>query len=165
MKIQVGGLSEGVHHFRFEAPAGELDLGDDFPAAVKVEVQLDKTGHQILLVGTVSTVRDFQCDRCITSFALQLGGKYRICYIQEGGEAPELDPSEMQLLPPGMSVIDIADDVRQTVLLSVPLKTLCRADCKGLCPMCGANMNETQCTCSDTTVDHRWDKLRSLPRN
>jgi len=165
MKIQVGGLSEGLHNFHLEAPAAELELGESFPAMVTVDVQIDKAGHQLILVGTVNTVRAFECDRCAAPFSRPLAGKYRMSYVQDGRETLELDPSEVQILPPGMNVVDIADDVRQIVLLSVPLKALCKLDCKGLCQRCGANLNETQCTCSDTTVDHRWDKLRSLPRN
>ena len=165
MKIQVGGLSEGLHSFRFEARAADLRLGESFPGVVTIDVQVEKTGHQLALNGTVKTVGAFECDRCVARFTRPLVGRYRMHYLQDGTDAKGLDPSEVQAIPAGQSIIDIRDDVRQTVLLSVPLKVLCREDCKGLCPKCGGNLNERQCNCRDTAVDSRWDKLRSLPRN
>ena len=69
------------------------------------------------------------------------------------------------MIAPGQTVIDMADDVRQTVLLSVPLKNVCRDECRGLCPLCGRNLNEGTCDCKETPVDGRWDKLKELQNN
>jgi uncharacterized protein len=68
-------------------------------------------------------------------------------------------------MSPGQTVIDMADDVRQTVLLAVPLKNVCREDCRGLCPQCGRNLNDGACDCKETRVDGRWDKLKELQNN
>jgi uncharacterized protein len=72
---------------------------------------------------------------------------------------------ELQVIPASTTAIDLTEDVRQTLLLSFPLKNLCREECRGLCPRCGTNWNEQACTCSDDVNDGRWDALRSLKKN
>ena len=52
--------------------------------------------------------------------------------------------------------------VREQVLLAVPLKVTCREDCKGLCPHCGTNLNEGQCSCTIAMEDPRWTALREI---
>jgi hypothetical protein len=66
---------------------------------------------------------------------------------------------------PGQTVIDLSDDARQTVLLALPLKHLCREDCRGLCPQFGRNLNEGTCDCRETRLDGRWDKLKEFQNN
>jgi uncharacterized protein len=83
-------------------------------------------------------------------------------YLIEKGAHAGIDPSEVQILPPGETVVDITDDVRQTVLLGIPQKLVCREDCLGLCPSCGANRNTAPCTCADAAVDPRWERLKGM---
>jgi uncharacterized protein len=56
----------------------------------------------------------------------------------------------------------LEDALREQVLLAVPLKTLCREDCKGLCPHCGKNLNESQCSCAEQREDPRWAALKEI---
>lgn len=162
MKIQVAGLSEGVHTYHFEAPAPEIGLGDSFSRDVVVDALLEKTGTQLYVKAAISTAGTFECDRCLDAFEKPLLSTYTMYYLGEGSERGDLDPSEVQVLSPGTSVIDLTDDIRQTVLLSVPLKLLCRETCAGLCPLCGTNLNTGSCSCRETSMDPRWEKLRAL---
>jgi uncharacterized protein len=96
---------------------------------------------------------------------MPLSASYSVVYVMEGSESEGLEPSDMQVVPHDLAVIDLSDDVRQTVLLAVPLKLLCREDCRGLCPHCGRNLNTGLCDCVDHLPDGRWDKLRLLREN
>ncbi|MCB1020247.1 MAG: DUF177 domain-containing protein [Acidobacteria bacterium] len=58
--------------------------------------------------------------------------------------------------------LPLADAVREQVSLWLPVRELCREDCKGLCPQCGANLNEERCDCQEDFADSRWDALRKL---
>jgi uncharacterized protein len=88
--------------------------------------------------------------------------KYRMHYLWNGEDASQYDVAEVQVIPQGSTIIDITEDVRQTVLIAVPLKLLCREECLGLCPHCGKDLNEGPCDCRPVEVDSRWDKLRAL---
>jgi uncharacterized protein len=165
MKIQVGGLSEGVHAYSFSITPAELGLPSEFRDGVDIKATLEKTSRQILLRASVATMTDVPCDRCVTLIREPLGSGYQMYYVWEETEAERIDPSEVQVMLPGQTVIDLADDVRQTVLLALPLKHVCREDCRGLCPQCGKNLNEGSCDCKETRVDGRWDKLKELQNN
>jgi uncharacterized protein len=162
MKIQIGGLSEGVHHYRFEVPAGEIDLNSHFGGEVRVEADVEKSGDQLVLRALVRAEGRFECDRCAGEFDFPVSTSYRMYYVHEGASFQGIDPAELQVIPEGSGSIDIADDVRQTVLLAVPLKLLCGEDCRGLCPGCGKNLNEETCSCVSGQGDARWEKLSSL---
>jgi uncharacterized protein len=165
MKIQVGGLSEGLHTYSFTISPGDLGLPPEFNQDVSVEAELEKSGGEFLLRARVSNGATWECDRCVAQFSRPASSEYQMYYISQGADAARYDPVELQALPAGVTVIDITDDVRQTVLLSVPLKRVCREDCRGLCPHCGKNLNEGPCGCVPTLVDGRWDKLKELQNN
>ncbi len=164
MKIQITGLSEGVHEYRFTQAAAALDLGEQFHGDVTVDARVEKTGTQLSLRATVSVGGKFICDRCTTEYQASLTPSYRMFYVWDENEVGQVDPAEVHILPQGESILDLADDVRQTILLAVPLKLLCREDCKGLCPYCGIDLNVATCTCALGTEDSRWDALRQLRR-
>jgi uncharacterized protein len=165
MKIQISGLSDGIHRYHFTVASSELALGGQFQGDVDVDATLDKSSNQILLTGEIRTIAHFECDRCLAPFSKPLLASYTMVYVPEGIDAAHLDPAEMQILPSGLHVIDVTEDVRQSMLLGVPLKVLCSETCKGLCASCGKNLNTGSCSCKEATVDYRWEKLRRLQSN
>jgi uncharacterized protein len=165
MKIQVGGLTDGTYRYTFRTVPGDLGIGEQFPAEVLVTATVEKTGTQVRLTGAVETAGRFECDRCVAAFDRTIRGAYTMYYLQDPEDAARFEPAEVQLVPPGFSVIDLADDIRQTLLLAVPLKLLCREECAGLCPRCGTNLNDGGCTCTEEIVDTRWETLRRLRTN
>ncbi len=164
MKIQVGGLSDGIHQYRLQVGPAELGLNGNFTEDIIVEASLDKTGNQFLLKSTIRVNGTFECDRCICQFGRMLQSSYQMYYSADGADHGQIDRAEIQVIPTGLTVIDLSDDVRQTILLSIPLKLLCNDGCEGLCPHCGANLNSERCACSTTSSDLRWEKLAVLQK-
>ena len=160
MKIQVAGLSQGVHRFSFRVPAAQLSLGDQFSQDVEVDAVLERTATEISLEGWIRTRGRFVCDRCVAEFDLPLDPSYRMLYVWDGADTSNLDPSEVQVVSPSLAVIDLSEDVRQTILLAVPLKLLCSEECRGLCPGCGVDLNKEPCRCTDAQGDHPLGGLR-----
>jgi uncharacterized protein len=165
MKIQVGGLSEGLHSYDFTVTPVELGIPQEFDAPIAVEATLEKTTGELLLRARIVARATWECDRCVTPFTKSIEGRYQMYYVWDGTDTGRFDPAELQTIPPGSNTIDISDDVRQTLLLSVPLKRVCREECKGLCPQCGKNLNEGPCGCTGLEPDSRWDKLKELQNN
>jgi uncharacterized protein len=58
--------------------------------------------------------------------------------------------------------LELAEIVREQLLLAIPIKTVCREECKGLCPHCGKNLNSGECECAQGASDPRWEALKSL---
>lgn len=165
MKIQISGLTEGIHHYRFAVAPEDLELGNEFHSQVVVDATLEKSSTQIVLTSSIRTTAEFACDRCISLFKEELTPTYRMYYAYEGAETGQIDPAELQPLLPGQAFIDLADDVRQMLLLAIPLKLLCKESCRGLCPSCGKNLNEGACACAEEDIDPRWEALRKLSGN
>jgi len=165
MRIQVGGLSEGVHPFRFRISPSEVGLPPEFTEEIGVEGTVEKTNSQFLLSAEITASADLLCDRCLTPMKTSLAPHYRMWYVLEGASTTRIDPAELQVIPAGLAVIELDEDVRQTILLSVPLKHVCREDCRGLCPRCGKNLNEGTCGCTDITPDSRWQGLSALHKD
>ena len=72
-----------------------------------------------------------------------------------GMEPEDSDSINIAYLPPDADKIILDDDVRDYVLLGIPMKKLCKDDCKGLCIKCGKNLNEGDCGCNDEEIDAR----------
>lgn len=164
MKIQVGGLADGVYNYQLAADSNLLGLDERFQGQVAVDASLEKSGTQVFLTAGVVANASFVCDRCLLPFLSALKSSYRMYYVTAESVDSSVDPSEVQIVTPGSSVIDLDEDVRQTVLLSVPLKLLCSEKCKGLCPHCGTNWNSGTCTCEEITADPRWEQLTRLKK-
>jgi len=169
MKIDVAHLSTGLHKLDFEETREELEIEDSytFPNLIFVSVRLDKGEAHLYLKVSVRTRAHFVCDRCLEEFDTDISGDLKLYYSKTLPEEEyasyfkEFD-DEVRLLSAGLTEIDITKDVRDTLLLAIPMKKLCREDCKGLCPRCGHNLNQGPCNCSQETIDPRWAALKKL---
>lgn len=106
------------------------------------------------------------CARCVELVRYDLKDDFDLLFRPVGadGEASEhsITTSETEIGYYQGGSLELEDVLREQVLLSLPTKTLCRQDCKGLCPRCGANLNDETCTCEETRTDPRWTALSDL---
>lgn len=161
MKIKISNLSDGTHFFRFSEPVKSIGLESPFVGNVEVEVELKKAHNQLILDSSVLINSEFECDRCMSSFNKQLRSDYELVYLI-GVEPVESESDNIVYISSETDVIDISNDVRDFAILAVPMKKLCSEDCKGLCSVCGKNLNEEQCSCSKNDTDIRWLPLMEL---
>ncbi|MBP8976052.1 MAG: DUF177 domain-containing protein [Bacteroidetes bacterium] len=165
-RINISGLSEGFHNYDFETEPSAIGLDETYVGLVKVHAQLEKSKRQIMLRVEALGAATMVCDRCLEDFEQHLETKYQMLYVSEDRSMDELEDSmELQLLAPDANYIDLDEDVRQYLILAVPQKLLCSESCLGLCPVCGANRNETQCQCNVESIDSRWESLQKLSGN
>jgi len=164
LRINISGLSEGLHSYDLRSPAGELGLDERFDGTVQVAVELEKTHGQIILRADAQTEGLFSCDRCLDPFRRPVEASYEVVYLLSAQEQARDGEKnlEVQVLPPDMNILDIGDDARQFLLLRLPIKILCKEECAGLCPSCGTNLNRGSCTCTVDVTDPRWDALKKL---
>ncbi len=153
MKINISNLSEGTHEYTFSEIPSDIRLDERFSETVSVQVRLEKRRRQLFLTGHIDTSGRFACDRCLEDFDKPLSVDYRMVYVYDESDAGEVDKGEITVLQPGSNVIDIDEDVRQYILLMIPLKLLCKEDCAGLCGTCGANLNHVVCDCPKESIE------------
>jgi uncharacterized protein len=165
MKILLSTVKEQSREFHLESPLVLESLkGRAGPGTVSLDVRVQPAGERWYLAGTVSARFPFVCDRCGEGYDGELEGDLTLVVLAKA--TPGLDPEESEeivVLPPGSQEIDLADKVREALLLDLPIRLLCREDCRGLCPSCGANLNAGDCGC-DAAADPRWSALRDLKK-
>lgn len=123
-------------------------------APVQVDVELQAVNDGIVAVGTVTAPWTGECRRCLRLASGEVVGDVHEIFerVPVEGETRLLDGVE----------IDLTDVARDAVLLELPLAPLCRADCAGICPQCGADLNESGCDCVPDTKDPRWAALEQI---
>ncbi|MFZ0533246.1 MAG: DUF177 domain-containing protein [Anaerolineales bacterium] len=120
-------------------------------------VRVTRTPQGILVQVDIQTLIDLECVRCLTDFQQTL----KIDFTELYAFSPRY-VTDSGLIMPETGVIDLAPVLREYILLEIPISPLCRLDCKGLCPICGNNLNESTCTHEDDSGDPRLASLKSL---
>lgn len=108
---------------------------------------------------------ELECSRCLASYPFQEDETFSLV-LYPRSSAPA---SEVELAPDDLDVVFYSDPVvplspiaEERVQMALPMKPLCKPDCRGLCPTCGKDRNLGACTCSSETLDPRWEALRAL---
>ncbi len=143
--VAVAAPVEGLVGPGAEVPAGE---------PVRVDVTLERVSEGIVVRGTVAACWAGACSRCLAA----VSGDVAV-HVDELYEA---SPLEGETYPLADDVVDLEPLVRDALVLELPGAPLCRAECKGICPSCGADRNLTNCDCVESEPDPRWAALRTL---
>ena len=165
VKIRISGLSNGLHEHRFVHESSAIGLSENFLKPVEIDVQIDKTANQVYLKSEIRTSGSFQCDRCLDEFEQPISTSYQVFYVYNDVDGGKVSHDEIQIIRPDTVYLNLTEDIRQTVLLAVPLKLLCSEECKGLCSSCGTNWNHQTCECQEEIKDSRWQGLKDLLNN
>lgn len=137
-----------------ESESSDLGLeARDWPGRVRGDVLVEKNGDRISVRGTVEAEARVDCVRCLRDVNLELKVPLDVFAERAGtaprGEEAELDRDDYMRFHDGRT-LDLREDVRDALLLEVPMTPRCREDCAGLCPRCGADRNEGPCVCAGT---------------
>ncbi|HEY8552464.1 MAG TPA: DUF177 domain-containing protein [Thermaerobacter sp.] len=134
------------------------DIGAQGP--VRLQYRLTHTGEgRIWLEADLAARARLTCDRCLEPFETDLRTRYEEEYRpRPAGADPDAEPDdagETRVAYYDDHHVDLREGIRQSLLLAMPWKQLCRRGCRGLCPRCGKNLNEGPCECADDDVDPR----------
>lgn len=132
MKIHVNRIpEEGLkEHASYDPSTMDMDRDDvHLREPFEVEAFISKADKELVVDVDIQAPVHFTCARCLAEFTSTLSADAIFSYA--------VQPTD---------VVDITDDVRQEVILAYPLMPVCQPDCKGLCTVCGQNLNESLCT-------------------
>jgi len=161
MKVQIRHLGDGAHSFKDTVKSADLELDDSiFKGDVRVQGEVEKIGDTYHLRFSIATPVWHSCDRCLVEFESMVDGRCSLIYAAD----PELDRDDdtIRIIDSTQPEIDISNELRETALLAIPFKLICKENCKGLCSTCGENLNHAHCSCNKRPSDPRWDALRNL---
>lgn len=118
------------------------------PEGLTYDVALTNTGDGILATGIVRGCMVTACDRCLEEARFDVASEVSCYYLREEPDAEEVDDEDdFGLIDEANGCIDLADTILGAVAMDIPFVVLCDDDCKGLCPTCGANLNDGDCGC------------------
>ncbi len=128
--------------------------------------RVTKSENDVYVKGTLRGAITSECSRCLTSFIMPVEMKMSVLYVperdlaareEEAVEEPETDLSFYK-----EDAIDLLHEARELLIVNLPLKPVCRQDCKGLCPQCGADLSVAPCGCELHAISSPFEKLKDL---
>ena len=165
MKLRVDRITDETTEGQFVAPVAELnerlDRGGthDFRLVqpLAVDVRYYRAGEELFFAGHCETVLEGVCARCLETFALPLATPFEfvLTRAQPQESTQELHTEDLAFSFYSGDEIDLAPLVGEQAMLALPTRAVCREDCLGLCPSCGANRNQVSCDCKETSPDPR----------
>jgi len=127
---------------------------------------LANTDGEVRIQGRLTVEMECDCDRCLVTTRFLLDAPFDLFYrpmtVIAREEEVEIDEGEAEIAFYEHGGIELEDVLREQVLLALPMQRVCREDCRGICPVCGRNRNETECDCRVSPGDDRWGALRNL---
>jgi uncharacterized protein len=177
MEFKVSELEREPIEFDLELVPGAVDLGEEaeqvglLHTAGQAEVLHEHRGPKdivadIRLKGSFSGRFQVPCARCVEPVEIPLAADFDLIFRPAEADS---EPLERSITAPETEIgyylkdsLLLEDVLREQVLLTLPVRTLCKPDCKGLCPRCGENRNSKPCTCEEGPADPRWEALAGL---
>ncbi len=177
MEFKIIELEREPVEFDLQLAPGAVDFGEEgeqvgeLATSGSAEIIHEHRGPKDIVVdirlrGRFAGKFQIPCARCIEPVELPVAADFDLVFRPLGADAdvPErsITASETEIgYYQGDSLL-LEDVLREQVLLSLPVRTLCKPDCKGLCPRCGANRNTQPCSCEEVPIDPRWEGLTGL---
>jgi len=163
MKVELNKLKEGENILSKQESSSVLDLPDKhFSVPVEIKGTVDKRGKNYYFKITAETDGEFQCDRCLKQFNKSFHVELSFVFSKENYFQDSEDQDDFHVVSEDTNEVDISHDIRDAILLEIPIRVLCSENCKGICSGCGAYLNEEKCTCEKDEIDPRWEMLKNI---
>jgi DUF177 domain-containing protein len=174
MRVELSHFRQAETEFARTFEPAELGGADEeyrVTGPVVLTMTIHKDQARFRLVGSVQSVLELVCSRCLEPFVLPVDQTFDLRYLPATTGAPVVDDDdeEVEVADDDVSMtfyrdehIDLNELLREQFYLALPMKPLCKVDCKGICPQCGANRNLTACDCNPHWEDPRMAGLKTL---
>ena len=170
MRIELDKLEAAGNRFQHVYQPEEIVLDEEHARLIRqpeIEGRASRKGSEVRLRGSVKAAAEVDCDRCLKSVTIPVETEFDVTYIPpdvyESSRSAELLEDDLSLAVFDGEAIDIDELVREQLLLALPGRALCREECKGLCPVCGADKNtDSACACEQKEIDPRWAGLKAV---
>ena len=150
--LDLARLSQGASRICLEGDAAAVGLGDSWSGRVVGDLSIQRNGDRITIRGRIQATLAVECARCLKRLELPVDAPFDQFSERSGTgsrrDEEALERDDYMTFHDGRR-LDLSEQVRETLLLEVPITPWCRDDCKGLCPRCGVDLNEQPCACPD----------------
>lgn len=177
MRIRVDEIPDSGRFLHFHWSEDRLNdyLEPDDPFELKlirpvnVDLEIRKGADHIRIEGAIRGTLQVACHRCLMLFPLEFNERVDLFLIEEREDPETAEDEEKEFEAQDFEyeffdgeVIDVDQLVSEQIFLSLPYKVLCTEDCRGICPRCGANLNEESCRCKNDGEDSPFSGLKAI---
>lgn len=162
LKLSLAAVDRGEVRIQEQVPPDHPmfeGVGVELSRPLDVDLAARSVGDDVFVRGTLRTTVRLACRRCLSPVEQDVDETVDLLFAEAGEE--DVD-GEVYTLPARGDELDLTDAVREQVLLDLPEFALCGEECRGLCPTCGANLNEGACECVPEAAPSPWDALKKL---
>lgn len=135
-------------------------------APVHLVMDVHKDGDAYRVTGRVATRLQLECGRCLEAFEIPVDSPFELRYVphvENAGEGErEVEEDDLTTAFYKDESLDLGELMHEQFVLALPMKPLCDAACKGLCPQCGTNLNKDTCECKPAWTDPRLAALKGI---
>jgi uncharacterized protein len=133
-------------------------LGRMTADGLDARLRLESVMEGILVTGRAQAGSSLQCARCLVEFSSSLDVEVCELYVAPGAAGADVDDTYKV----AGAELNLEPMLRDALTLALPLRPLCREECRGICARCGADLNVASCACVEDSVDPRWAPLDAL---
>lgn len=140
-----------------------------FTDLLSFELRLQKSGQIVEIDGLFATRVALTCGHCLQDFEQQIASDFTLTYTplqnlpaEDEAEEVELDTDELGLVYYKNDSLDLFQPLQEQVVMSLPIAPLCSTNCKGLCPVCGCDLNKDSCHCEKKSFNNKFSALAGL---
>lgn len=169
MKIDLNRSDGSTNDFEIAIASADLELEADLAKAkddVKVAGTVTNGERVTVIEADVTAPLTIFCSRCLEEIPTDLEFGFRTAFVPTeeatDDQEVELDLQDLDLSFAEEDEVDLVDVIREQMILNIPARPLCKDDCKGLCEVCGKNLNRESCECKNEESDPRWAALKNL---
>ena len=122
----------------------------DLSGPLTAHIELSRTSNKYLIKGNIKGEVRVQCDRCLESYNRELDSEFEaIIFVHPSNREHDMEITEVDVSVEFVTgeQIELDDVIREQIYLSLPIKSICKNQCLGLCPSCGTNLNMGKCKC------------------
>ncbi len=163
LKLNIAAIKEGQSVDKADVEPVDIGLQEnkEFNRTVHITHRINKVGHEVFIKTLLQTTLDLECDVCLESFTLDVEENINVLLTGDP-DLVEREEDDVYFVSEAATEVDITESIRQSLLLAIPFKKVCTSGCIGLCPSCGANLNNGPCSCKHDHVDPRWEALKNV---
>ncbi|MBP2654976.1 MAG: hypothetical protein H6Q73_2545 [Firmicutes bacterium] len=160
MKINIAQLLQEIgacQSFRFLCRPKILEDDSLVAGNIEVEGEVVNIGSYLTVSGVIRGEANRTCNRCLKAYTASVVVPFNEKWRQAA--------DDLEVFTYQGEEIDISELIRENLVLAEPIKSLCKETCRGLCPICGADLNTTECNCVRDDIDPRLAALQKLLEN
>lgn len=174
MKVYIGDVKKRAgrkSHEEIEENISFLHLYQEkilFADKIRASLDITNCDTEIIIEGKINTLLILTCSRCLEPFVYNLSANLRLecrnlsrLHRPSEIEAEAKESDEIKYFVEEDNYLDITQEVKESVIVNLPMKPLCKPDCRGICPVCGKNRNYEDCSCQKEDIDPRLAILKN----